>query len=100
MGCDVPLHFSAFHPDYRMLDVPRTPAATLERARSIAMDEGLRYVYTGNVHDRAGDATLCPACGATLIQRDWYMIESDVLSAPAGDGTCPACRTPIPGVWR
>lgn len=100
VGCDVPLHFSAFHPDYRMLNVPRTPAATLERARSIAMDEGLRYVYTGNVHDRTGDATLCPACGATLIQRDWYMIESDVLSAPAGDGTCPTCHTPIPGVWH
>lgn len=99
VGPDVPLHFSAFHPDYRMMDVPPTSPAALRRARGIAMDEGLHYVYTGNVHDRAGDATLCPSCGETLIQRDWYVVESDVLSAPQGDGTCPACGRAIAGVW-
>ena len=62
LGADVPLHFTAFHPDYKMTDLPRTPAATLTRARAIAMRAGLRYVYTGNVHDREGGTTYCPAC--------------------------------------
>jgi pyruvate formate lyase activating enzyme len=60
LGPDVPLHFSAFHPDWKMDDIPATPPATLARARRIAMDAGLHYVYTGNVHDKAGDATLLP----------------------------------------
>ncbi len=72
LGRDVPLHFTAFHPDWRMRDHPPTPPATLTRARAIAMGHGLRYVYTGNVHDGAGGSTYCHGCGAMLIGRDWY----------------------------
>jgi len=94
LGPDVPLHFTAFHPDFKMMNVPPTPPETLRRARSIARGHGLRFVYTGNVHDREGDATLCPGCGETLIARDWYEIESYRLTA---DGRCPRCRVEIPG---
>ncbi len=72
LGPDVPLHFSAFHPDYKMRDIPATPPATLRRARSIAKRAGLRHVYTGNVHDQEGDTTFCAACGEAVIERDWY----------------------------
>ena len=74
LGTEVPLHFSAFHPDFKMLDVPRTPAETLVRARDIALEEGHRYVYTGNVHHPPGDTTICPGCDAAVIERDWYEI--------------------------
>ncbi|MGE0357504.1 MAG: AmmeMemoRadiSam system radical SAM enzyme [Burkholderiales bacterium] len=94
LGPDVPLHFTAFHPDFRMRDVPATPAATLERARRIALDEGLRYVYTGNVHDREGGTTFCPGCGGRLVERDWYRIERYRIT-PRGE--CPDCGTAIPG---
>jgi pyruvate formate lyase activating enzyme len=90
----VPLHFSAFHPDFKMLDVPPTPPATLRRARARAMQEGLRYVYVGNVHDREGDATYCPGCGDVLIARDWYEILDYRLDAK---GCCPSCGTTIAG---
>ncbi|MBL8491187.1 MAG: AmmeMemoRadiSam system radical SAM enzyme [Rhodocyclaceae bacterium] len=94
LGADVPLHFSAFHPDYKLLDAPGTPPATLTRARRIAMDAGLRYVYTGNVHDRAGDATLCPGCGETVVERDWY----EILAYRLDDtGRCARCGTAIAG---
>ncbi len=94
LGPDVPLHFSAFHPDYKMLDVPPTSRETLVRCRRIALDVGLRYVYTGNVHDRDGDATRCPACGAVLVERDWYAIRRYRLTP---EGRCPECRTAIAG---
>jgi pyruvate formate lyase activating enzyme len=94
LGLDVPLHFSAFHPDYKLVDTPPTPAATLTRARSIARSAGLRFVYTGNVHDPAGGTTHCPGCQAPLIVRDWYLIESYRLTA---DGHCPDCGAQIPG---
>jgi len=94
LGPDVPLHFTAFHPDFKMTDLPPTPASTLTRARRIAMDEGLRYVYTGNVHDVEGGTTFCPGCGAALIARDWHRIEAYRLTA---DGRCPDCSTAIPG---
>jgi len=94
LGQDVPLHFSAFHPDFKMMDVPPTPAATLKRARRIALGEGLRHVYTGNVHDREGDTTYCPGCRAALVERDWYRIEGYRLTA---DGHCPDCGTAIAG---
>lgn len=83
LGPDVPLHFSAFHPSYRMMDVPPTPHETLTRARDIALEEGLNYVYTGNVHDREGDTTYCPnpECRAKLVERDWYRIIANRLSA-------------------
>lgn len=94
LGTDVPLHFSAFHPSWRMLDTPPTPRDTLVRAREIAMEEGLHYVYTGNVHNRDGDTTFCPNCRSKLIVRDWYDILKYRLTA---DGRCPDCRTPIAG---
>ena len=94
LGADTPLHFSAFHPDWKMMDVPPTPASTLSRARRIAKAAGLRYVYTGNVHDPEGDETCCPACGASLIVRDWYRIEAYHLTA---DGCCPACGVAVAG---
>jgi pyruvate formate lyase activating enzyme len=92
----VPVHFSAFHPDYKMMDTPPTPPATLSRARGIALSEGLRYAYTGNVHDTSGGTTYCPSCNKPLIVRDWYEIEFyDV----APDGKCPHCATPVVGVF-
>lgn len=95
-GRDVPLHFSAFHPDYRMRDVPPTPLATLVHAREIAMEEGLRFVYTGNVIDREGGTTYCLDCGAALVVRDRYEIDGYRLTP---DGRCPDCGCVIPGRW-
>jgi pyruvate formate lyase activating enzyme len=94
LGPDVPVHFTAFHPDFKMTDLPPTPASTLMRARRIAIDEGLNYVYTGNVHDREGGTTFCPSCRAALIVRDWHRIEDYRLTA---DGKCPKCAAQIPG---
>jgi pyruvate formate lyase activating enzyme len=94
LGPDVPLHFTAFHPDFKMTDVPPTPPSTLTRARRIALDEGLRYVYTGNVHDTTGGTTFCPSCAEPLIVRDWHRIEDYRLTA---DGECPKCAARIPG---
>lgn len=74
LGPDVPWHFTAFHPDFKMMDKPSTPAATLTRARQIALSYGLNYVYTGNVHDREGGSTWCPGCGSLLIERDWFAL--------------------------
>ena len=96
LGPDVPVHFTAFHPDWKMMDKAPTPPSTLARARAIAMDEGLRYVYTGNVHDPRGGSTLCHSCGATLVVRDWYVIETWRLSP---EGRCPSCGTPCAGVF-
>src|SRR5690606_31426037 len=96
LGPDVPLHFAAFHPDSKMRDVPPTPPATLRRARRIAHDHGLRYVYTGNVHDRDGQTTTCPGCGAAVVVRDWYeMVRYDLT----GDGACTHCGARVPGVY-
>jgi pyruvate formate lyase activating enzyme len=94
LGPDVPLHFTAFHPDFKMRDVPPTPPATLTRARWIALRHGLRYVYTGNVHDPGGGTTTCPGCGAAVVERDWYVINRYRLTA---DGRCTDCGTEIPG---
>jgi pyruvate formate lyase activating enzyme len=94
LGPDVPLHFTAFHPDYRMRDLPRTPHATLLRSRDIARRNGLRYVYVGNVHDESGSSTYCPGCGARVIGRDWYVLTSWNLT---GDGRCGSCGTAIAG---
>ena len=94
LGPDVPLHFSAFHPDFQMRDKPSTPAATLTRARDIAMNNGMRYVYTGNVHDEAGGSTYCHECGVKLIGRDWYMMTAWNVSA---QGTCGKCGAGIAG---
>jgi pyruvate formate lyase activating enzyme len=97
LGLDVPLHFSAFHPDWKMTDIPATPAETLKRARRIALGCGLHYVYTGNVHDTEGGTTYCPHCGNTLIVRDWYNI-LDYRVTP--DGLCQGCRGSIAGRYQ
>ena len=93
LGPDVPWHFTAFHPDYKMLDKAPTPPATLTRARAIARAHGLRYVYTGNVHDREGGGTWCPGCGQRLIERDWYVLGEWHLK----DNRCDACGMEIAG---
>jgi len=96
LGPDVPMHFSAFHPDFRMRDKPHTPPATLQRARRIALNNGVRYAYTGNVHDRNGHSTFCHECGQRLIGRDWYVLDEWNLTE---DGCCISCGTPCPGVF-
>ena len=96
LGPDVPLHFTAFHPDWKMGDIPATPPATLRRARDIALQHGLRYVYVGNVHDKAGSSTYCHGCGAELIGRDWYELSTWHLDET---GKCLTCQTQLPGVF-
>ncbi len=96
LGPDVPLHFSAFHPDYRMTDVVRTPHATLQRARAVARKAGLRHVFVGNVHDEEGSSTYCGGCGTKLIGRDWYKLGVWNLTA---DGKCTSCGEALAGVF-
>jgi len=96
LGPDVPVHFTAFHPDFKMRDRPPTPPQTLTRARRIAIDNGVRYAYTGNVHDSAGQSTRCHHCGTVVIERDWYQLGAWRLT---GDGWCANCRTPLAGVF-
>ncbi|MEM6660754.1 MAG: AmmeMemoRadiSam system radical SAM enzyme [Pseudomonadota bacterium] len=91
---DVPVHFTAFHPDFKMLDKPRTPPETLLRARSIAQEVGLHHVYVGNVHHEAAQSTYCSGCGAKVIGRDWHQL-SDWNLTDRGD--CTICGTPLPG---
>ncbi len=93
LGPDVPWHFTAFHPDFKMLDTPPTPPATLTRARKIALSKGLHYVYTGNVHDSEGGSTWCPGCGSRLIERDWYRLGEWNLKG----GRCASCGCEIAG---
>lgn len=94
LGPDVPLHFTAFHPDHRLRHVPPTPARTLGRARAVAQEVGLHYVYTGNIHDLEGGTTYCPSCTSPMIRRNRYLIDSYHLTA---DGHCSVCDTPIAG---
>ncbi|RMF19117.1 MAG: AmmeMemoRadiSam system radical SAM enzyme [Gammaproteobacteria bacterium] len=94
LGADVPLHFTAFHPDWKMQDVPPTPPATLRRARQIALETGLHYVYTGNVHDPEGQSTWCPGCGQCVIGRDAYTLGTWALDS---HGRCAHCGTTIAG---
>jgi pyruvate formate lyase activating enzyme len=97
LGPRVPLHFSAFHPDYRMLDVPATPPETVHRAREIARAAGLRYVYTGNIHDPEGQSTYCHGCGTKVIGRDWYELTRWGLD---GEGRCRGCGAPCAGIFE
>jgi pyruvate formate lyase activating enzyme len=97
LGTDVPLHFTAFHPDWKMLDRPPTPPSTLTRARRIAMKNGIRYAYTGNVHDSRGGSTYCHECGMRLIERDWYELGEWNLT---DDGACRFCGTKCAGVFE
>ncbi|HNT34901.1 MAG TPA: radical SAM protein, partial [bacterium] len=95
LGPDVPMHFTRFHPTYRLKDVPPTPPSTLEKAREIGMAKGLHYVYAGNVPGNPGENTYCPKCKALLIERKGFFIISNTLVG----GKCPKCSEPIPGVW-
>ncbi|MEW4527344.1 MAG: AmmeMemoRadiSam system radical SAM enzyme [Maioricimonas sp. JB045] len=97
LGPEVPMHFTAFHPDFRMMDVPPTPPETLTRARRIAIDNGVRYAYTGNVHDTAGGSTFCHNCGQVLIGRDWFELTGWNLT---DDARCNRCGTHLPGVFE
>jgi len=94
LGPDVPLHFTAFHPDFKLQDKPRTPPETLHRARQIAREAGLHYVYEGNIFSEAAN-TYCPKCNTPVIKRSWHDVRENRLKA----GKCPRCAAPIPGVW-
>lgn len=103
LGPDVPMHFTVFHPDWKMMDKPFTPEDTVRRARQIALENGVQYAYVGNMHDKQADSTWCHHCGALLIGRDWYQLSEWRLDA---SGSCPDCGTrcagvfePVPGDW-
>jgi pyruvate formate lyase activating enzyme len=102
LGPDVPLHFTAYHPDFKLTDIPPTPPSTLRRARAIAKAAGLHHVYTGNVHDAEGQSTYCAGCGAVVIERDWYRLGAWNVRG----GACGACGAALagrfadkPGTW-
>jgi pyruvate formate lyase activating enzyme len=95
LGPEVPMHFTAFHPDWRLRDLPPTPLTTLQRARAIAMENGVQFAYTGNVHDKEGGSTYCPTCEELLIGRDWYVLSEWNLSK---EGSCLGCGLALPGV--
>jgi pyruvate formate lyase activating enzyme len=95
LGPDVPVHFTAFHPDFKLRDKPHTPPETLHRARQIARETGLHYVYEGNIYSD-GAHTNCPNCGTLLVRRSWH----DVMENRLRDGRCPECAVAIPGVWQ
>lgn len=95
LGADTPLHFSAFHPDHRLMDASPTPAATLRRSRSIALEEGLRFVYLGNIRDRESSITCCPCCGEAVIVREGYRL----MELEIRNGACGHCGKAIPGVF-
>jgi pyruvate formate lyase activating enzyme len=94
LGPDVPLHFTAFHPDFKLRDKPATPPETLHRARAIAREAGLHYVYEGNIFSDAAN-TICPKCGALLIRRSWH----NVIENRLREGSCPDCGHAVPGRW-
>ena len=103
LGVDVPMHFSVFHPDWKMMDRASTPPDIVKRARKIALHNGIHYAYVGNMHDKEGDSTWCHRCGALLIERDWYELSHYLITS---DGQCPQCHTSCagffeekPGVW-
>ena len=97
LGPEVPIHFTAFHPDYKMIDIPSTPQETLTHARDIAKRNGIYHAYTGNVHDKAGESTYCHHCGELLIGRDWYELSEWNLTE---SGRCKKCRTRCAGVFE
>ena len=96
LGPDVPVHFTRFHPDFQLLNLPPTPVPTLERAREIAMEQGVRYAFVGNVPGHPGNHTYCPSCGRSVIERTGFFITRTRMK----DGQCTHCRTPIAGVWN
>lgn len=96
LGDSVPLHFTAFHPDFRMIDKERTPGYLLTRARNIAISMGIKYCYVGNVRNVEGQTTFCPGCGTALIQRDWHIVISNNLK----NNRCNKCGTEIVGIFN
>jgi len=96
MGREVPMHFTAFHPDWKMRDRSATAPYSLKRAREIALNNGVRYAYTGNIHDTQGGSTLCPNCGQTMIEREWYIIREYNLT---DDGKCRFCGAGCAGIF-
>ena len=97
LHADVPVHFTAFHPDFRMLDKPRTPPETLLRARRIALQTGLNHVYVGNVHHEPAQSSYCSGCGVKTIGRDWHQLSDWRLT---DQGLCTICDTPFPGIFN
>lgn len=97
LGPDMPMHFSAFHPDFKMRGIPSTPPSTLNMARDIAIKAGVRYPYVGNIHNRDGDSTWCYQCGELLIERDWYELGKWRLN---DEGGCQSCGTKVAGVFE
>lgn len=97
LGPDMPMHFSAFHPDFKMMDYPSTPPSTLTMARDIAMKAGVRYAYVGNVHNKNADSTWCYQCGELLIERDWYELGQWNLD---NQSCCKSCGTKIAGIFE
>lgn len=96
LGENIPLHFTAFHPDFKMNDKPKTPFSTLDMARNIAISEGVNYCYVGNVHNLEGQTTYCPNCNEPIIIRDWH----SVLDIKIIDAECPKCKNGIAGVFN
>ena len=96
LGPEVPLHFTAFHPDFKMMDIPATPPSTLMRARSIAKSKGIYHVYTGNIYDAAGQSTYCNSCNSLLIERNWYELGNWNLD---DSGKCVKCGTKLSGFF-
>ncbi|MFC1511664.1 AmmeMemoRadiSam system radical SAM enzyme [Candidatus Latescibacterota bacterium] len=95
VGPEVPVHFTRFHPMYRLTNLPVTPVSTLERARAILLDKGMLFVYVGNVPGHPANSTYCPSCGAEVISRMGFSVDAVYLR----DGACAKCGTPIPGIW-
>ena len=95
LGTDVPVHFTRFHPTYRLTNLPPTPLASLERAWAIARGEGLDFVYLGNLPGHPAESTSCPGCGTRLIRRVGFTVIENLLAS----GRCPKCGRAIPGVW-
>lgn len=97
LGPDVPIHFTAFHPDFKMLNKPRTPPETLLKAREIALKNGVRYAYVGNIFDSAHESTYCPNCHSLLLERNWYQLGRYQLNS---QGLCPGCGYKVAGLWE
>ncbi len=95
LGDSIPLHFTAFHPDFKMINKKITPAETIYSARKIALDSGIKFCYVGNIHNSEGQTTYCPTCGTVLIKRDWHSVFYNTLNS----SNCPNCKTEIPGVF-
>jgi pyruvate formate lyase activating enzyme len=95
LGPDVPIHFTRFHPMYKLNNLPPTPIGTLEKARRIALENGIHHAYAGNVPGHPGENTYCPSCQKAVIRRDGYRIKENRLKA----GQCGYCQTPIAGIW-